>query len=429
MKNYNTLVVVGSQWGDEGKGKITDYFSQVTNLVVRYSGGDNAGHQINFNGEKHKVRIVPSGIFNRNVVNIIGNGCVVNLEQLNEELDLIYKTVPNHGTLLISNRAQLVLPYHIQIDEAQEVARGKNKIGTTKRGIGPAYQDKVSRSGIRVGDLFRNNFKEKFKGIWEYQKNFLKKMFDVEILDFETIYTNLIKNFEKIKNNVIECGEYLESAIKEGKKVLFEGAQGAMLDIDHGTYPFVTSSNCSASNVALGSGISFKYIDSVLGVVKAYSTRVGAGGFPVELLNEIGDGIRIRGNEFGSNTKRPRRVGWIDLVALKYAIRSSAIDKIFITLLDVLSGVDEIKLCTSYKLGDKKLTSPPPTAEEFEECVAEYIITPGWNEDITNVKSYSELPNEAKNYLKLIEKFCEVNLVGFSVGPDRTQTVLLEEIF
>ncbi|QGS52447.1 adenylosuccinate synthase [Spiroplasma tabanidicola] len=429
MKKYNTLVVVGSQWGDEGKGKITDYFSQITNLVVRYSGGDNAGHQINFNGEKHKVRIIPSGIFNRNVVNIIGNGCVVNLEQLNEEFDMIKKTFINHGTLLISNRAQLVLPYHIQIDEAQELARGKNKIGTTKRGIGPAYQDKVSRSGIRVGDVGLPNFKEKFKKVWEYQKVFLKKMFDVEIVDFDHTYNSLIENYKKIKEQVIDCGEYLESAIKEGKKVLFEGAQGAMLDIDHGTYPFVTSSNCSASNVALGSGISFKYIDSVLGVVKAYSTRVGAGGFPAELLDEIGDGIRQRGNEYGSNTKRPRRVGWIDLVALRYAIRSSAIDKIFITLLDVLSGLDEIKLCTSYKMEDKSISSPPPTAEEFEKCEAVYLSTPGWKEDITNVKSFSELPDAAKNYLKLIEKFCEINVAGFSVGPDRKQTVLLEEIF
>ncbi|AOG61081.1 adenylosuccinate synthetase [Spiroplasma helicoides] len=428
-EKYNTLVIVGSQWGDEGKGKITDYFAQVTNVVVRFSGGDNAGHQINFNGEKHKVRIIPSGIFNRNVINVIGNGCVVNLKQLVDEYELINQTVGDRGTLLISNRTQIVMPYHIQIDEAQEEAKGAKKIGTTKRGIGPTYQDKVSRIGIRLGDLALPNFKEKFQSIYEYQKDYLKKMYNKEIDSFEDIYNELMDCYKKIAFMVIDCGEFLESAIKEGKKILFEGAQGAMLDIDHGTYPYVTSSNCSASNVALGSGISFKYIDTVVGVVKAYSTRVGAGGFPTELLDEVGDGIRERGNEYGSNTKRPRRVGWIDLVALKYAIRSSAIDKLFITLLDVLSGLDEIKLCTKYLINGRETSTMPATSEEFEKCEPIYTITPGWKEDITSAKSFSDLPDAAKNYIKLIEKICETNVAGFSVGPDRKQTVLLENLF
>ncbi|QEH62401.1 adenylosuccinate synthetase [Spiroplasma chinense] len=429
MNNFKTLVVVGSQWGDEGKGKITDYFSQQTNVVVRFSGGDNAGHQINFNGQKHKVRIIPSGIFNKNVINIIGNGCVINLQQIVDEFELIKQSVKDYGTLLISNRAQLVLPYHIQIDTAQEEAKGDKKIGTTKRGIGPAYQDKASRIGVRLGDLAIPNFKERFKEIHSYQKDFLKKMYNIEIEDFETTYNELIVNYEKIKEHVIDTGEYIEAAIKEGKKVLFEGAQGAMLDIDHGTYPFVTSSNCSASNVATGSGIGFKYINKILGVVKAYSTRVGAGGFPTELLNEIGDGIRERGNEYGANTKRPRRVGWIDAVALRYAIRTSGIDALFITLLDVLSGLDEIKICNKYLLNGREITNMPATTEEYEQCEALYVSTPGWSEDITGVTSFDELPDAAKNYIKLIEKICEVDVVGFSVGPDRTQTVLLDQVF
>lgn len=429
MKRRNTLVIVGAQWGDEGKGKITDYFSQETNLVIRFSGGDNAGHQIHFNGQNHKVRITPSGIFRKNAVNIIGNGCVVNLQQLIDELELIKKTSAEIGTLLLSNRAQIVLPYHMMIDEAQEAARGDNKIGTTKRGIGPAYQDKVSRSGIRVADLANPDFKTRFAEIYQHQQKLLKQMYNVEINDFEKTYFDLIKCYDYIKDYVIDCGEYIEAAIKEGKKVLFEGAQGAMLDIDHGTYPFVTSSNCSASNVATGTGIGFKHIDTILGVVKAYSTRVGAGGFPTELLNEIGDGIRERGHEYGANTKRPRRVGWLDAIALKYAIRTSGIDKIFITLLDVLSGLEEIKICNKYLVNNVPFTSVPATSEEYENCVAEYVTLPGWSEDITQVTSFEELPQNAKNYLKMIEKICEVDIAGFSVGPDRTQTVELENIF
>ncbi|AHI53392.1 adenylosuccinate synthase [Spiroplasma culicicola] len=429
MKKYNTLVVVGSQWGDEGKGKVTDYFAQKTNIVVRFSGGDNAGHVINFNGQKHKVTIIPSGIFNKKVINVIGNGCVLNLRQLVSEFEIIKNSGVEYGTLLISNRTQLVLPYHILIDGAQEDSKGENKIGTTKRGIGPAYQDKVSRIGVRLGDLANPNFKQRFEQIYLYQQKFLKNMYNIELNDFENTYNQLIEDYNTIKNNIIDSGEYVEAAIKEGKKVLFEGAQGAMLDIDHGTYPYVTSSNCSASNVALGTGLGFKYVDSILGVVKAYSTRVGAGGFPTELNDAIGDGIRERGNEYGSNTKRPRRIGWLDAVALKYSIRTSGLDKLFITLLDVLSGMDEIKICNKYLLDGREITNVPATSEEFEKCEPVYISTPGWSEDITKVTSFTELPDAAKNYLKLIEKICETDIVGFSVGPDRTQTVLLEEVF
>ncbi|AGR41670.1 adenylosuccinate synthase [Spiroplasma taiwanense] len=429
MQKYNSLVIVGAQWGDEGKGKMTDYFAQKTDLVVRFSGGDNAGHVINFNGKKHKVTIIPSGIFNKRVINIIANGCVVNLTKLVEEFNIIKNSSIEHGKLLISDRVQLIFPYHIKIDECQEEAKGSKKIGTTKRGIGPAYQDKVSRIGIRLGEVSDPDFKEKFKEVYDYQMKFLKNVFNQEPLNFEEMYNDLISAYNLIKEDIIDCGSYIEAAIKEGKRVLFEGAQGALLDIDHGTYPYVTSSNTSANNVSIGSGISHKLINTTIGVVKAYSTRVGQGAFPTELINEIGNGIRERGHEYGSNTKRPRRVGWIDAVALKHAIRTSGLDCIFITLLDVLSGIDELKICVKYEMNGRELNSIPATNFKYEQCKPIYIDTPGWAEDISNATSFDQLPNEAKNYLKLIEKICEIKITGFSVGPDRNQTVVLEHLF
>ncbi|WP_342258757.1 MULTISPECIES: adenylosuccinate synthase [unclassified Spiroplasma] len=429
MKKYNSLVVVGAQWGDEGKGKMTDYFAQKANLVVRFAGGDNAGHVINFNGQKHKVTIIPSGIFNRRVTNIIANGCVVNLLNLVKEFEIIKQSGVDYGNLLISDRVQLILPYHVMIDEAQENERGENKIGTTKRGIGPAYQDKVSRLGIRLGELGEENFKERFKLVFDYQMKFLKNMFNIKALDFENTYKDLIEAYNKIKERVIDTDSFIESAIKEGKKVLFEGAQGALLDIDHGTYPYVTSSNTSANNASTGSGISHKLIDSTMGVVKAYSTRVGAGAFPTELNDKIGDGIRERGNEYGSNTKRPRRIGWLDAVALKHAIRTSGIDSIFITLLDVLSGVDEINICIKYELDGKEINNLPSVNQKYERCKPIYLSNPGWKEDITKVTSFDQLPHAARNYLMMIEKICEIKVSGFSVGPDREQTIILENIF
>ncbi|ALD66905.1 adenylosuccinate synthase [Spiroplasma cantharicola] len=429
MEKYNSLVVVGAQWGDEGKGKMTDYFAQKANMVVRFAGGDNAGHVINFNGQKHKVTIIPSGIFNKRVTNIIGNGCVVNLINLVKEFEIIKQSGVDYGNLLISDRVQLILPYHILIDEAQENERGDNKIGTTKRGIGPAYQDKVSRLGIRLGELGEENFKQRFKLVFDYQMKFLKNMFNIKSLNFEDTYKDLIEAYTKIKERVIDTDSFIESAIKEGKKVLFEGAQGALLDIDHGTYPYVTSSNTSANNASTGSGISHKLINSTMGVVKAYSTRVGAGAFPTELNNKIGDGIRERGNEYGSNTKRPRRIGWLDAVALKHAIRTSGIDSIFITLLDVLSGVDEINICVKYELDGKEINNLPSVNQKYERCQPIYLSNPGWKEDITKVTSFDQLPHAAKNYLKMIEKVCEIKISGFSVGPDREQTIILENIF
>lgn len=429
MKKNKTLVVVGAQWGDEGKGKMTDYFAQNADVVVRFAGGDNAGHVINFNGQKHKVTIIPSGIFNHNTINVIGNGCVVNLHALVEELDIIKKSGVNLGKLLISDRSHLIMPYHKEIDSAQEEAKGDNKIGTTKKGVGPTYQDKVSRIGIRISELALPDFKEKLKINVEYQNKFLKNMFGKGPMDFEEMYVNLMKDYKLIEDKIIDTGLFLENAIKEGKHVLFEGAQGALLDIDHGTYPFVTSSNTSANNVSVGTGIPHKLVETTLGVVKAYNTRVGAGAFPTELKDEIGDGIRERGNEYGSNTKRPRRIGWLDAVALRYAIRTSGLDNIFITLLDVLSGLDEIKICTRYILNGREINTIPANNADFEKCEPKYITMPGWKEDITKAKSFNDLPDQARNYLKMIEKVCEIDVSGFSVGPDRNQTVVYENEF
>ncbi|AVN60095.1 adenylosuccinate synthase [Mesoplasma entomophilum] len=428
MRKINSLVVVGSQWGDEGKGKMTDYFAQKADVVVRFAGGDNAGHVINFNGQKHKVTIIPSGIFNPEVTSVIGNGCVVNLINLVKELETIQKSGVKLGKLLISDRAQLILPYHILIDGAQEEARGARKIGTTKRGIGPTYQDKAARLGIRIADIEEKDFKETFKEIFDYQMMFLNKMFDIASISFDKTYSELMKAYEVIKDCITDTGIFIEKAIKEGKKVLFEGAQGALLDIDHGTYPYVTSSNTSANNASTGTGISHKLINNTLGVVKAYSTRVGAGAFPTELLNEIGDGIRERGHEYGSNTKRPRRVGWLDLVALKHAIRTSGIDYLFITLLDVLSGVDQLMICDKYIFEGEEISYIPATSSKHEKCEAKYISMPGWKEDITQVKSFDDLPTNAKNYLNKISEICEIEITGFSVGPDRLQTVITKEI-
>ncbi|WP_339022746.1 adenylosuccinate synthase [Spiroplasma endosymbiont of Crioceris asparagi] len=421
---YETLVIVGAQWGDEGKGKMTDVFAQKSDIVVRFAGGDNAGHIINFEGQKHKVTIVPSGIFNPKVISIIGNGCVINLKNLVNEYNQLKLTGVKLGKLLISDRAHLILPFHLEIDAAQEDKRGADKIGTTKKGIGPTYQDKVNRSGIRIGEIKLPNFKERLKASVDEKNEILTKIYNSNKLEFDKIYNEIINSYEQIKDCIIDTGEFLDREINAGKKVLFEGAQGVLLDIDHGTYPFVTSSNTSANNVATGCGISNKQVNKVYGVVKAYNTRVGAGAFPTELLNEIGDGIRERGHEYGSNTGRPRRVGWFDAAALRYAKRVGGLDEIFVTLLDVLSGIDELNICVDYKLNGKIIQSVPANNEDYLKVEPIYLTLKGWQEDITKVKSFKELPPKAQEYLTLIEKYGNIKLAGFSVGPDRKQTII-----
>ncbi|ATZ18452.1 adenylosuccinate synthetase [Williamsoniiplasma somnilux] len=429
-KAYKSLVVVGTQWGDEGKGKITDYFAQKADMVVRFAGGDNAGHMIEFNGKRHKVTIVPSGIFSPKVKNVIGNGTVVNLEKLDTELTRLKNDGIKIDNLFISDRAHVIFDYHCKIDELQEEARKENRIGTTKRGIGPTYMSKASRYGIRICDFNQPNFKAILEENVEHHNGLIRDLYKSnETFSFNEIYSKVTAIYNKYKNQIVDSGEMVSNAIQEGQYVLFEGAQGVLLDIDHGTYPFVTSSNCTANNASTGVGIHAKEVQKVVGVVKAYNTRVGTGGMPTELFDETGNRIRERGREYGSNTGRPRRCGWLDLVALKYAIRVGGIDELFLTLFDVLDQEKEIKICVGYKLNGKEMKSMPASDQDLRSIQPIYQTLPGWNEDITNVKSFADLPQNAKNYLTTIVEFTNTPFLGFSVGPDRTQTILIKEEF
>ncbi|AEM68471.1 adenylosuccinate synthase [Mycoplasma putrefaciens] len=430
MKNkYKSLVVVGSQWGDEGKGKITDYFAQKADAVVRFAGGDNAGHMIEFNHKRHKVTIVPSGVFNPKVKNIIGNGTVINLRNLVAEIKKLNDAQIDTSNVFVSDRAHLIFDWHILLDQLQEEQRQEQKIGTTKRGIGPTYSDKAARYGIRICDINQPNFKNILKENFDYHNQMITKVYNHEPLNFDDIYHDLMNNFNFIKNNIIDSGYEVSNLIDQNKFVLFEGAQGVLLDIDHGTYPFVTSSNCSANNASIGVGIHAKQINKVVGIVKAYNTRVGSGAMPTEIHDQLADKLRERGREYGSNTGKPRRIGWLDLVALKYAIRVGGIDELFLTLLDVLDTEKTIKICIAYQLDGKVIDSIPASDLDFKRCQPIYQEVAGWNQDISKVTSFDQLPDNAKNYIKKIQKIVKVPFLGFSVGPDRNQTILIKGEF
>lgn len=428
-KKYKSLVVVGSQWGDEGKGKITDYFAQKADVVVRFAGGDNAGHMIEFNNKRHKVTIVPSGVFNADVKNIIGNGTVVNLKNLVSEMKKLNEAGIDTKNVYISDRAHLIFEWHTLLDELQEEARKENKIGTTKRGIGPTYSDKAARYGIRICDISQPNFKAVLEKNIEYHNEIITKVYNHEPLKLEPIYNELMSNFEVIKNNIIDSGYEVANLIEDDKFVLFEGAQGVLLDIDHGTYPFVTSSNCSANNASIGVGVHAKHINKVVGIVKAYNTRVGSGGMPTEIIGDLANKLRERGREYGSNTGKPRRIGWLDLVALKYAIRVGGIDELFLTLFDVLDTEEKIKICTAYELDGKIIHSMPANDLDLKRCKPIYEEVDGWNEDITKVTSFDELPVNAQKYIKKIKEIVKTPFLGFSVGPDHKQTILIKGEF
>ena len=422
-----TVVVVGTQWGDEGKGKITDYLAQRADIVARYQGGNNAGHTIEFNGKQFKLRLIPSGIFSADKV-ILGNGMVINPEALIEEIEYLNEGGVSTNHIRISNRAHVIFPYHIELDGLQEELKGDRKVGTTKRGIGPCYTDKYARCGIRIGDLMD---KELFADLLLEQvtaKNEILAKYGKPTFAFEEIYTKYCEYAEVIRPYVTDTSYELDEALAEGKKVLFEGAQGVMLDIDHGTYPFVTSSNPSAGAVTTGLGVGPTKIDEVIGVVKAYSTRVGEGAFPSELHCEIGARIREIGREYGTVTGRPRRIGWFDSVVVSHTRRVSGLTGISVNLLDVLSGLETLKICTAYELDGKVIKYVPSTIREFERCVPVYEEMPGWQEDITGVTSFDELPVAAQNYLRRIEELVGASIAIFSVGPDREQTILMKEL-
>lgn len=428
-QKYQTTAVIGSQWGDEGKGKITDYFAQNADVIVRWSGGDNAGHTIVFDDQKFKLSIVPSGIFNQKVTCVIANGCVVNLDKLVTEINYLKDNGYGCENLKISDRAHIIFPYHAALDACQELARKDQAIGTTKKGIGPCYADKMNRIGIRIGDLFdKDEFVKKLTFNVELNNKILKaaynyeETFSVEEIT-NHIFNDLLPQFQKY---ITDTRVLLNEKVKAQQKVLFEGAQGSLLDLDHGTYPFVTSSHPIASSIAVGTGLPLNSVTNIIGITKAYNTRVGEGVFPTEFEDEVAKNIREVGNEYGTVSKRPRRIGWFDAVILKYSAEINGFTGLAIMLLDVLTGVKELKICTSYLLDNQEIKYVPSQIKNFAKCQPQFITMPGWTEDITKVTTFAELPVNAQNYLKKISELIAVPVTMFSVGPNRTQTILVE---
>ena len=419
----NSLVIVGTGWGDEGKGKITDYLSKKFDICVRFQGGNNAGHTIKFNNNKYALNLIPSGIFNQNIQNIMSNGMVIDLKALVNEIDILKSKGFDCGNLHISDRAHVLFPYHIQLDEIFENIKGNDKVGTTKKGIGPCYTDKSMRIGIRIGDLLnKDSFYKKLSQNVEYV-NKLLSIFNSTTFDVNELYNEYTSYANIIKPHIKDTSLFLMNALNENKKILFEGAQGIMLCLDHGTYPYVTSSSPSAASVALNCGIPPQSIQKVLGITKSYATRVGEGVFPTELFSDISNTIRETAHEYGTTTGRARRIGWLDTVVLKHGKRISGITDLAITLLDVLTGFEKLKICTSYMLDGKEIDYIPSTIEEFNKCKPVYIELDGWYEDISNVKSFNNLPKNAKNYIHKIEEITGINVSIISVGPDRKQTI------
>ncbi|MBT2684852.1 adenylosuccinate synthase [Bacillus sp. ISL-37] len=419
----SSVVVVGTQWGDEGKGKITDFLSENAEVIARYQGGNNAGHTIKFNGETYKLHLIPSGIFYRDKVSVIGNGMVVDPKALVKELAYLHDKNVTTDNLRISNRAHVILPYHLKLDEVEEASKGANKIGTTKKGIGPAYMDKAARTGIRIADLLdREVFEEKLKRNLEEKNRLLERIYETEGFKLEDILDEYYEYGQQVKDYVVDTSVVLNDALDEGRRVLFEGAQGVMLDIDQGTYPFVTSSNPVAGGVTIGSGVGPTKITHIVGVSKAYTTRVGDGPFPTELDNEIGHQIREVGREYGTTTGRPRRVGWFDSVVVRHARRVSGITDLSLNSIDVLTGIETLKICVAYRYKGELIEEFPASLKTLAECEPVYEELPGWTEDITGVKSLDQLPENARHYLERISQLTGIPLSIFSVGPDRTQT-------
>ena len=422
------LVVTGSQWGDEGKGKITDYFACRATMVVRYQGGNNAGHSVMFDGRKYSLRSIPSGIFNPKTVNVMANGMVINPVSLVAELDALEQAGITDYQLYISDRAAMVMPWHADLDGASESLKGEAMIGTTKNGIGPAYCDKYSRNGLRMGDLLEPEYFSRRLREAIAVKNRELELYGREPYHFDKVYDQYMDIAQKIGHRICDTSELINIALRSPKeKILFEGAQGMMLCIDHGTYPYVTSSTPSASSVPVGAGIAPKWVENVVGVSKAYCTRVGAGPFPTEIFGEVADGIRERGHEFGTVTGRPRRIGWFDAVVARYTARLAGTDWWALMLLDVLSGMDKLYICTAYELDGERLTAPPSTISRLDRCKPVLEELPGWSEDITGIRCFDDLPENARNYVRRIEKLTEVPVGMISVGPDRSQTIMISQ--
>ena len=402
-----SVVVIGTQWGDEGKGKITDFLSQDAEVIARYQGGDNAGHTIVIDGKKFKLHLIPSGVFFPEKISVIGNGVVVNPKSLVKELEYLHTEGVSTENLRISDRAHVILPYHIKLDQLQEAAKGDNKIGTTNKGIGPAYMDKAARVGIRIADLLdKEIFASRLKTNLAEKNRLFSKMYESEELSFDEIFEEYYAYGQQIKQYVTDTSVILNDALDAGKRVLFEGAQGVMLDIDQGTYPFVTSSKPVAGGVTIGSGP-----------------------FPTELFDEVGERIREVGHEYGTTTGRPRRVGWFDSVVMRHSRRVSGITNLSLNCIDVLSGLDTVKICVAYDLDGERIDYYPASLEQLKRCKPIYEELPGWEEDITGCRSLDELPENARNYVRRIGELVGIRISTFSVGPGREQTNILESVW
>ncbi len=426
-----TVAIVGSQWGDEGKGKVIDYLATKADVVIRGQGGNNAGHTLVVGDKKYALHLIPSGVLNPKTINVIGNGIVFDPKGFLDELEKLVKEDIDVSNIKISDRAHVIFPYHKELDALAEEARGDQKIGTTKKGIGPCYMDKTERSGIRICDLMDSEiFKEKLKSQVDAKNKIVRNIYGKEeLFSFEEILNEYLGYADQIRKYVDDTSVIVYDAIKAGKKVLFEGAQGTLLDLDLGTYPFVTSSHPISGGFAIGAGVGPNMIKDVVGIVKAYTTRVGEGPFVTELNDSVGEQIRVQGREFGTTTGRPRRCGWFDAVIVKYASRVNGLTSISLMLLDVLSGFDTIKICTAYKMGDKVINAFPASLEDLAKCEPIYEEMAGWSEDISGVKEFDELPENAKNYINRIEEIVGVSVDMISVGPNRTQTIVRKSVF
>jgi adenylosuccinate synthase len=425
------VVVIGTQWGDEGKGKVVDLLTDRASAVVRFQGGHNAGHTLVIDGQTTVLHLIPSGILRDQVLCLIGNGVVLSPSALLEELDMLDKAgVPARERLKISESCPLILPYHIALDQARELARGKKAIGTTGRGIGPTYEDKVSRRGLRLGELLDPaHFTERLREVMEYHNHALQHYFKVEPVDYQQVLDEALAQGEQIAPMVTDIPGLLHRMRRAGKDIMFEGAQGALLDIDHGTYPYVTSSTTTAGGAASGSGVGPRHIDYVLGIVKAYTTRVGAGPFPTELFDDDGNHLGEKGHEFGATTGRQRRCGWLDTVALRRSLDINSVSGMCITKLDVLDGLETLKIAVSYSLNGEIIDTPPAGADLIEQCKPEYIEMPGWSESTIGAKRFDDLPVAAKAYLNKVEELCETPIAIISTGPDRAETIILKHPF
>ena len=427
----STFIVLGAQWGDEGKGKMTDYLAEEANVVVRYQGGNNAGHTVEVGDKQYKLHLIPSGILHDEKLNVIGNGVVIDPIAFFSEIDYLQEegVKVNPEKLIVSDRAHIIMPYHKILDKLKEQARGKNDIGTTGKGIGPCYTDKFERCGIRVCDLIdKEVFKEKLSENIEMKNKYIVNVFGGEALNFDEIYEEYSKYGERLKPFVKDTSVTVYNEIKENKSVLFEGAQGMLLDIDYGTYPFVTSSNTTAGGVANGVGIGPNMITNAVGIAKAYTTRVGKGPFPTELENETGEWIREKGHEYGVTTGRSRRCGWLDIVILKTSVRVSGLTSLAVTKIDTLAGLEKVKMCVGYKFNDEVIDYFPASLEDLAKCEPIYEEFDGWDESVAEARSYDELHPNARKYLERIEELTETRISIVSVGPRRDQTMRVKPL-